>query len=248
MKITSAFKIGFLVICLTFVASKMFLEDDSVNDVQQYDFYVFSLGWSDTYCRHEHEESKERCFEDLHNLKVHNILRIHGLWPSLLNHKMMDDCNKGKHINIPKSSEYPFNYMAEHWPSLGHFNTQSFWEHEYNKHGYCYTQKNKQTSYIPYFTQAVEVYQKENFATLITDSFPELKKNNSVTYVELTDKLSKHKGSNFFDLICTPIKGEGQHLSEIRFYYDLDFKRKNDFTYHTNCDKTKPLIFHTDKV
>lgn len=248
MKVISSVKLAIIAICVAFVASKMFLEDDSLSQIQEYDFYVFSLGWSDTYCRHEHEESKERCFSDLHNLKNHNILRIHGLWPSLLNHKMMDDCNKGKHINIPKSSEYPFDFMAEYWPSLGHFNTQSFWEHEYNKHGYCFSQKNKDTSYVPYFSKAVEIYKKEKFDSLITASFEKLQKDNSVTYTELTDKLSKHLGSTFFDLICTPIKGEGQHLSEIRFYYDLDFKRMNDFTYHTNCDKTKPLIFHTDKI
>ena len=141
-----------------FIIIAMYFKQDSVNEIKNYDFYVFSLSWSDTYCRSKNERKDNICLNELKKLKMQNILRIHGLWPSFYKNRMNDFyCNKSSKISISESYEFPFNYMMEIWPSLGPFNNKEFWEYQYNKHGYCYTLKNEFNSYVPYFSKAVKI-------------------------------------------------------------------------------------------
>ena len=68
-------------------------------DWEQYDYYVFSIFWHASSCFNKYSGNKQ-CFERVRELNIDNYFIIHGLWPSYISGKYMDDCNKNEEINI----------------------------------------------------------------------------------------------------------------------------------------------------
>ena len=50
--------------------------------------------------------------------------------------------------------------METYWINMDMENNKQFWNHEYNKHGFCYNKRiNKPTEdYLLYFNKTIEVY------------------------------------------------------------------------------------------
>ena len=153
-----------------------------------------------------------------------NILTIHGLWPSLQSGKILPDCNTGKYVQVREQSSYLFDQMHNHWPSFGKNSDESFWTHEYNKHGYCYNQKYGYKNYITYFRKVIEFYQDEGLKYLFQDAFPNAEDEEIETNLrEIQNKIEDILPGTQYKVIC---KGSRSHLllTEIYFYYDLDFQ------------------------
>lgn len=220
---------------------------------KDYDFYVYSIGWSDTYCRTH--PSSDICYQHLNALSHKNILRIHGLWPSMRNGKLLPTCNTKTQIQINPTESEPFTTMSDVWASMGLSGNTGFWAHEYNKHGYCYNQRNgvDVNDYDVFFQKALDIYNKENFidiapkviegkeSTIVGDE-----ERTTFTIQELTDKITKIQGTRYFEFECLK-KGKDQLLSEVRFYFDLNFNRINNLKYHSTCDDSSPLVVYFEK-
>lgn len=215
--------------------------------ISNYDMYVLALTWMPTYCKFKVKEEYS-CLNELNTLGSSNVLRIHGLWPSFSTNEYIEYCNKGESVKIPISdiSNYPFDYMKEYWPSIGNMDDKSFWEYQYNKHGYCLTTKIKSASYIDYFLKTVSLYKKDKYETLISTTFPNIEKINTITYSELILKLKEKLGSVYFDITCLTNSSTDQYLFEIKFYYDMNFEKKDGFSIKTNCDVNKQILFSSN--
>ena len=103
---------------------------------QNYDAYVFSIFWESTTCK----IYGYLCYEILEKIPK-NIWTIHGLWPNYKNGTIPKWCNGENDIDIEIKNESLYNYMINYWPGLFDTN-EGFWGHEYNRHGYCYNQRN----------------------------------------------------------------------------------------------------------
>jgi len=223
-----------------------FLSDSSeeVNAIwEDYDFYVYTISWSDSYCKTI--QTPADCYNRISKLDTKRIFRIHGLWPSFTNGKIpKGNCNTGSYITIPDSDEEPFITMSQIWPSLNQNQEKHFWEHEYNKHGYCYTKRHDIATYKPYFEKAVEMYNQLNIQSLMENSFhAQAGDRIGISYSQLEAKFGQLLGGVFFEFDCRNKNGE-QLLNEVRMYFDLDFKRMNGLKYHTNCSKSKDIVFY----
>ena len=183
-----------------------------------YDFYVFSTQWAMTYC----EGKDNSCKSKLAPIPKHH-LTLHGLWPSLTTGKQIPVCNKGTIPIIDDGSE-TFLEMRKFWPSLDEDN-KSFWEHEYNKHGYCYMKHIGADVNQPtiYFAKALELLKSLKINTLIIDTFGDKDGPINFNFGEFRKKLEEKLGGAYFVATCKGVNGK-KYLNEIRFKLDMDLK------------------------
>lgn len=218
------------------------------NEAPDYDYYVFSLQWGESFCRNQLGTS-DNCLMKLNSLEKKNVLRIHGLWPSKTDSFELGYCNNGSKVRLSKANIPSLSTLNNLWPSLGNFETIKFWEHEYNKHGFCYSKKHNHQTYRNYFEKSLELYTSEGFENLIQTAFPELQNTNILSYDLIMKGLSKTLGEDRknFAIYCMQIPNEGQYLKEIRFFYDLNFNRINDHKFKSNCYRGKGGIIKFNK-
>ena len=165
---------------------------------------------------------------------------MHGLWPSLTSGKMMETCNQAKTIEVIEDGSEVFTEMDTYWRSVMGPN-KSFWEHEYNKHGYCYAKKNKDFVVKNYFQVAMGLYKKLDLQEIITKAFGNIEKNTvHYSYTEIKEALQKAAPQLHLELSCSS-KYKVQYLKEIRFLFDLDFNPKQDTSFRTDCNVSKEI-------
>jgi len=204
------------------------------NDPAPYDMYVFSIQWGRTLC-----ENDPSCISKLAKIPK-NIFTIHGLWPSYSNGEMMDTCNQGKQIDIGDDGSAIFTKMGTYWISMTNPN-DSFWNHEYNTHGYCYTTRSKTTAPKAFFQYAFDLYNKYKLDQLMVHAVGNLSGEHQFTHDDLKAKFTKIAAALKFDLNCS-YTNQKQYLQEVRLYFDTNLnpqqypKVKED-----NCDVSKPI-------
>ena len=149
---------------------------------QYYDSYVFAVQWPNGYCK------VYGCEEYLDDMEA-NIMNIHGLWPSLKNGKNLDPCTSG--VEIVDNNSQIFIDMRKYWPSFKGSNVE-FWNHEYNKHGYCMVEEFNWDDYEDYFRFVITLFLKD-YKYLIQKAFYDISNGEvySVTYGATTPRRVK---------------------------------------------------------
>ncbi len=182
-----------------------------------YDYYFFALQWSATICKTEGQS----CYEKLNKIPK-NEVSIHGLWPSLLKGKNLDECNKGTQIIIKDDAK--MDNIRKYWISLNQNSNSKFWGHEYNKHGYCYNMRIHKdgSNYYPYFETTLKVFSKYKLNKLVVDSLQGSKGIQNYSYKTMYAKFKQFLGGDYFQIVCKSIEGK-QYLSEVRIGFDLNF-------------------------
>ena len=139
----------------------------------------------------------------------------------------------GTDIDIIEDDIEIFSKMNKFWVSLSGKGNKIFWNHEYNKHSYCYNQKCDLdvNDYKKYFEKTMEIFEDNNLGKLIInslnvdDSFIGEK---SYSYKDLYNKTKEILGIDNFAFSCIKVqrnsKIKKQYLSEIRISIGLDFK------------------------
>ena len=130
--------------------------------------------------------------------------------------------------------------MRSYWPSYTGTD-EKFWEHEYNKHGYCYTVKSKTTGFQPFFKVGLDLYKNLNLAQIID----EVVSRSSGTEIqissdELRNSINKRYSNLFYDFACER-SGSKQYIKEIRIYLNLDLKSFNPPKHDIECSRTQPI-------
>ena len=196
---------------------------------QYYDSYVMSLYWVNGYCK------EYNCTNpDLDKLEP-NILTIHGLWPSLKSGKMLDPCTSG--VKIEETDPELFAELKKSWTTFYGTYTD-FWEHEYNKHGYCMVQEYNWDGYEDYFRFTNNLY-KALFKNIIQQVYHYDSKSRVVTvYKELFQlRLRKIMKNATIKMLC-----KNWYITEIYFYLNKDFSASPDSSFSEDC-KIGNLIF-----
>ena len=188
---------------------------------QNYDSYVMAVQWSNGYCKAYNCGSKAD-----HVYK--NTMTIHGFWPSLKSGKMLETCTSG--VNIIDDGSTLFKNMRQYWPSFGNSN-EYFWEHEYNKHGYCMVEEYRWDGYEEYFEFVLQLFQKD-YKNLIINAFPNLKtKTVSITYSEMKQKIQKVIPNATFNMKC-----QSKFIYEFYFYLEKNsFKPSTNSKFSNSC-------------
>lgn len=201
---------------------------------QDYDMYVFSIQWGATLCH----TNTEHCNLRLRSIPK-NIFTLHGLWPNYSDGKKMDKCNPGSEIKIEKGASQIFEEMETFWISFSR-DDSSFWSHEYNTHGYCYTQKYNIEDPLHYFRYALGIYKEYDFGKLFLRAFGNLSGSHSFEYDDLYHHINRETGDLKYELVCRYYEHK-QYLQEVRFFFDLNMKAM-DIGRNGDCNPKKPIF------
>ena len=160
---------------------------------QDYDSYVMAVQWSNGYCL------ANNCGGRADHV-TKNTMTIHGLWPSLKSGKYLDDCTTG--ISIEDDGSTLFQYMKQYWPSFSANGNEYFWEHEYNKHGYCMVEEYNWDGYEEYFSFVINLHLK-SYRDLIIKAFPNYSNTSvSLTYEQVITAIRKVIPNATFKMNC----------------------------------------------
>jgi ribonuclease I len=193
---------------------------------ESYDIYFFTVLWLGTTCK----VKGEQCFNNIKDVPK-NIFTIHGLWPNYKNGTLADWCNGKNDIEIDIKDNSLLNYMNTYYRS-GYHTNKYFWGHEYNKHGYCFNQRNNidVNDYEKYFEKVKELYIKYNLSDIFINMFNHTLApgDKTVNRTELEIYLNKTGISkDTYQIVCQNVTDNlgkiSPNLLEIRIRFDLDF-------------------------
>ncbi|CAH8429873.1 unnamed protein product [Schistosoma haematobium] len=182
-----------------------------------FDYYIFAVTWPPTFC-----DAKK-----LPLPKVLNNFTIHGLWPKILLDKD-PQCKPKEQFNITKLQDL-LKDLERLWPSLKDYSKpESFWKHEFSKHGMCVHEDPKIKNQHGYFEFGLNLMKRFNILEF-------LKKHGIIPHVSQqyeTRKLQDIFESEFrhnVSLYCTDKKGQKgvQRLEEIWMCLDPDHQPIN---------------------
>jgi ribonuclease I len=209
---------------------------DTNEDIwKSYDIYMISIFWQSTTCK----EVGYHCYNAIANFPK-NIWTLHGLWPNFKNGTIPGWCHGENDIEIRIKDKTLFNFMKSYWPGL-YSSNNGFWAHEYNRHGYCYNQRNNidVNNYDEYFKKAVEIYKKYDLANIFINMFGDEKKEIKINRTEIENYFAQVGiEKNEYLLVCNNnIVVDGKNVSyieEIRIRFNLDFE-----LYKNETDKSE---------
>ena len=223
----------------------------SEEDWNQYNCYIFSIFWPASSCFNK-DYGNQECFDRVRELGIDDYYIIHGLWPTYRSGKYTDICNKNSEINITFNNEEYLKNLTEYWPGL-YSSDQTMWNHEYNKHGYCYIKrikKNPNVDYEIYFNKTIELF--NNSRLLMEAILPDTPKGlHNVTKTKFKQFLLESKlkiNPSTYSLLCTRNDTKKTDvLNEIRFNYDMNFKLISDIKSSENCPENFQIYFSDEK-
>ena len=101
-----------------------------------FDYYVFAYSWQPEFCYDQN--SYPGCSEP--ETFWGKYFTIHGLWPQYMSGGYPETCtNEPFDPNVP--NKIGMDTMTTYWPNVkanvGDSDYDSFWEHEWTKHGTC---------------------------------------------------------------------------------------------------------------
>jgi ribonuclease I len=205
-----------------------FLEDDD-----PYDSYSMCLEWLNNKCF----VKDNKCNVDKFKRIEKNILTIHGLWPQYKSGKYMYSCGDGKRVKLFVRDNILKEQMNKYWVSENMPN-ENFWEHEYNKHGLCYTEEYGLRQ-EDYYKRNIELFQKYKMNTLLKDALGHVKGPEvQIEYDKLMTLLKRVNSNINYNIRCTNEEGK-QYFDSLRIFFDLDFKPIDSG--RGNCYYKKPV-------
>ena len=222
-------------------------EEPEKEDWNQYDCYIFSMIWPPSSCL-EKWSGNEQCFSRVRELNIDDYFIIHGLWPTYISGKQTESCNKNEEINISFDDKVYEKKLSELWPGL-YSSEQTMWNHEYNKHGYCYIKridKDPETEYKIYFDRTLEIL--DSYRYLMEEMLPDMPKGlHNVSKSKFKNFLSDSStklNPSFYSLICSRNDTKKTDvLYEIRLNYDLNMSITGKIKSSENCPDNFQLYF-----
>ena len=193
---------------------------------QNYDSYVMAVQWPNGYCEVKNCGGKDSDVPA-------NTMTIHGLWPSLKSGNRLKECTSG--VKIKDDGSSLFSSMKKYWPSFAKSNID-FWEHEYNKHGYCMAEEYGWSSYQNYFRYVIDLHLR-TYANLMTNAFPGKRGKITVTYEDMVNKVRNVIRSATINMKCT-----NEYITEFYFYLEKNFSPSTNSKFSNSC-KSGKLLF-----
>ena len=195
---------------------------------QEYDSYVMAVQWSNGYCK------ANSCGSKADHVYT-NKMTIHGLWPSLKSGKYLAECTSG--VEIVDDGSSLFTDMKQYWPSFAKGN-EAFWEHEYNKHGFCMVEEKGWSGYEEYFNFVLDLH-KNTYNDLITNAFPGYSGESvTVSYDNAKTAIRKIIPNATFKMNC-----KSGYIYEFYLYLEKDTVTPSTNSRFSNSCKSAELVF-----
>ncbi|CCD62615.1 Ribonuclease T2 protein rnst-2 [Caenorhabditis elegans] len=187
------------------------------HDGEPFDYLMFTTIYPTAVCRADDDSVPESCEIPSGTPQW----SIHGLWPNFENGSYPQNCRgTPRHFdeNLIKSIE---DRLVVVWPNLYPKKTiQSFWKHEYDKHGTCAQSEKLFESELAYFTEVMKVFDSIDVAGGLKSVGPSEK---PITSSDLKNALSGVTSGKTFQFHCLRDKKTKQFLlGDIRLCLNKD--------------------------
>lgn len=217
--------------------------------------YVLSLSWPAGYPRTKYTNSKLP-------INYENEFLIHGLWPD-----NVQFCPNFKNINFKQLDKKMLDGQKQYWPSLLGPN-ESFWYHEWTKHGTCLNTKNINANNVHFKAvknvlhryslkaNTAEFAQQKYFEIVLAltksqDVFNQLKKHQiqpgtkRYNVYNMQKAFREEQGVENIGLVCQAKDGNS-YLKEVRFCINLDLNLTNCKSFKRQTCKNS--LFYPSKL
>ncbi|GMY21816.1 ribonuclease S-7-like [Fagus crenata] len=198
------------------------------NPQKNYDYFSLVLQWPKSFCN----TGAVTCTSP-----IPNYFTVHGLWPQLYNGQWTN-CNSDTKLNHDQRTKLNLmDFMKKYWPNLkSPGDNYRLWEHEYQKHGSCFSPFQEQP--LLYFqktvTMALQIRSVTNILYHSGGIWPSNREWYKLKAIE--DAIFRH--FNFIPrLRCNYAGGSGfVQLYEIEFCFERngslrDCNKAGDFTF-----------------
>ncbi|XP_057335881.1 ribonuclease Oy-like [Microplitis mediator] len=161
---------------------------------------------------------------------------IHGLWPSSKVDMSPAFCNCSIRYNSTELSPIK-SYLKTKWRSLmDNGESESFWNHEWYKHGTCGITIDQLNSQYKYFEKTLELYDKYNITKILANE--NIHPGNSYTHVDIVNAVARQIGKKI--KIDCHVDLKNYLLSQVSICFDKSFNLidcvQND-NYNSYCPK-----------
>lgn len=198
-------------------------------DGEPFDYLMFTTIYPTAVCRADDDSVPDSC-EIPDGTPQWSI---HGLWPNFENGSYPQNCRgTPRHFdeNLIKSIE---DRLVKVWPNLYPTKTiQSFWKHEYDKHGTCAQSEKLFESELAYFTESMKVFDSIDIVGAMSSVGPSEK---TIGVNEMTSALAKVLEGKHFQFNCLKDKKTKQFLlGDIRFCLNKDLTLRDCPGHHND--------------
>lgn len=168
-----------------------------------YEYYLFVVQWKPSTCY------TRTCPSGY----LSNDFNIHGMWPESWSGSYPADCNVNAAFDITATTKADLN---KYWLSYNG-DPQSFWLHEWTKHGSCVTPAITSNQY---FSKALGLFSTLNIlntlkAAGISPSSNTITKDSFIKALKYS-----------VDISCLTYNSKS-YLNEVRFCFDLNYQQVN---------------------
>ncbi|XP_033225752.1 ribonuclease Oy-like [Belonocnema kinseyi] len=217
-----------------------FNNNSEINSSKSFDVIIFTQSWPKTVCFDWQESSEShKC-----SLPAKSQWSIHGLWPTELhtvgpnycNNKIKFDAKRLQNIREELKVKWIDVHDGEH--------PESFWKHEWIKHGTCSINLAHLNSEEKYFRTGLELFDKYAMNNVLEKV--NILPGKEYPVEQFLDGVLDVLGVESVVVCRKNRKTQEQYIMEIRVCLDKDLNLVNCHGIHdfpTNCNRTKNVIY-----
>jgi len=181
----------------------------------KFDHFVFAQQWPMSVCHLANISHEHKCVIP----KNITSWTIHGLWPTEGTTMQPNFCNNQSKFDINKLKTI-LSQLGKLWPNL-YSDTQweSFWEHEWTKHGTCASTVSSLSDELHYFNQTLQLHDKYNLLSMFGESDVKPSRKTTYQYDDLHTALD-----NKALIMCFEDKSQQvQYMTSVELCLDKNF-------------------------
>ncbi|XP_050293452.1 ribonuclease Oy [Anthonomus grandis grandis] len=214
-----------------------------------WDYLIFSQRWPLTACT-EWEEAKSGNTCNLPKPK--DSWTIHGIWPTKTGHEGPLYCPSAIHFN-PEELTTMLNDLNNFWTNVeANTKPNSFWAHEWNKHGTCASVLPQFDSVTNYFKMGLKLRSQYDLTTILNKGG--VTPGNNGYDVALIYSVIKNAINKEPSIQCViDRKTKESYINEIRICFDKNLNlmdcdpaspiQRMRYGLNTNCNQKKPVRY-----
>ncbi|XP_033225460.1 ribonuclease Oy-like [Belonocnema kinseyi] len=208
-------------------------KSSNADNSKGFDIIIFTQSWPKTVCSQWMKKSPaHHC-----NMPKTATWSIHGLWPSQYHKMGPESCDNSLSFD-PRALHNIRKELLVKWMDVHGERPESFWEHEYTKHGTCAAVLTSMNSEEKYFQTALDLFDKYPMKNVLAQANITPGRNYPVQ--KILDGVKNVLGKNAQVTCDKHPETQDQTIMEIRICFDKKLNLTDCdgiLAFPTNCDR-----------
>lgn len=236
----------------TFFSASQAVRKDGPTPYHDWDYILYSQRWPITTCT-QWEEAKQ---DNTCNLpKDKTTWTVHGLWPTKIGTEGPLFCPSAIHFD-PNALKPILNDLNQYWVNIeANTKPNSFWKHEWDKHGTCGATLPELDSIQNYFQQGLDWNKQYKLSDILAQS-KIVPNTDGYTVEQIYNAVKSYTKKNLMVQCVVDRKTKESMISEIRICFNKSLNvidcdpsnpgNKNGLQAMTNCNLKNPIMYFAE--